>query len=122
MQCRHFAGAWSPSKLIVLRAGKYYTAQSNQTVSRPIQRLGRTRRIVITTIKTEMSHPGRYEIKCRGEWVKTKSGVRIEDVILIYELFDGTTGKVGPEDWRLVRLRPSETVEWPRSNPFPIGC
>ena len=55
--------------------------------------------------RDELSHPGRYEIKLRGKWLKTKYGVRVEDVFLIYELSDGTTGKVGPENWRLDRLR-----------------
>jgi len=80
------------------------------------QRLGRMKRTVIRryrgplAINDDLARPGRYEIKLHGEWRKTKSGVRIEDIFLIYELFDGTTGKVGPEDWRLDRLRRDKTV------------
>ena len=62
-------------------------------------------------IKADLSRPVRYQIKWRGEWVKIKSGIRIEDVFLIYELYDGTTGKVGPEEWRLDRLRASGTAD-----------
>ena len=73
------------------------------------QKLGRMKRTVVSRYRgplatnEDLARPGRYEVKLRGEWRKTKSGLRIEDVFLIYELFDGTTGKVGPEDWRLLR-------------------
>jgi len=53
------------------------------------------------TRKAEVRRLGRYQIKLQGKWVKTKTGLRIEDVNLFYELFDGTTGKAGPQDWRL---------------------
>ena len=57
----------------------------------------------ILTKKIKMSRHGRYEIKWRGEWVTAKSGVRVMDVCLLYELFDGATGTAGPEAWRLNR-------------------
>ena len=79
----------------------------------PTQKLGRKRRTVhrrysykrplAIKVKEDLSRAGRYEIKLRGEWPKIKSGIRIEGVFLIYEMFDGTTGKVGPEEWRLFR-------------------
>jgi hypothetical protein len=55
--------------------------------------------------KNEIRRRGRYQIKLQGKWVKTKAGITIEDVCLFYELFDGTTGKVGPQDWRLEPYR-----------------
>ena len=64
----------------------------------------------ILTGKNKMSRPGRYEIRWRGEWVTAKSGIRIMDVCLLYELYDGTTGTAGPAAWRLNRGLRGKTI------------
>lgn len=64
----------------------------------------------ILTGKNKMSRPGRYEIKRRDEWVTAKSGIRIRDVCLLYELYDGTTGTAGPDAWRLNRGLRGEAI------------
>ena len=63
------------------------------------------------TKKEGMRRRGRYQIKLQGKWVKAKTGLRIEDVFLFYELFDGTTGKVGPQDWRLEPFRRGDKLD-----------
>ena len=57
----------------------------------------------ILTGKNKTSRPGRYQIRWCGEWVTAKSGIRIRDVFLSYELYDGTSGTAGPDAWRLNR-------------------
>jgi hypothetical protein len=86
---------------------------SNTQSPVPKKRIVRShKRILTIAIDDQTPHLGRYEVKSISGWVTVKLGVRIEDVCLFYELFDGTTGKVGPDNWRLSRDGRDEAVAY----------